>query len=286
MFAVVGTVPKNGFPLVSGTVSVSGSDITIDGNRVPVGRGTSALLAAYSCTARALGLDSPSAYLAGDIGMGDGSRLLYQLLAQDLPLRDFEGIVFHYIMPDIQGHGKTLEAVDRMRKKPFLAADAGAMYVAKMSGLAPRYDLFTPDVGELAFLADETAPHPFYTRGFILHEENRVPDLIERAYRHKNSSRYLMVKGQTDYVADTGGIRATMDSPQVTALEAIGGTGDTLTGIVSAFISAGIGLEKACIRAFKVNRLAGHLANPDPSTQVARIIEHIPEAVEELALLP
>jgi hypothetical protein len=32
---------------------------------------------------------------------------------------------------------------------------------------AAQFDLFTPDVGELAFLADEEAPHPFYTRGFI-----------------------------------------------------------------------------------------------------------------------
>ncbi|MEA2039117.1 MAG: hypothetical protein U9N82_04730 [Thermodesulfobacteriota bacterium] len=44
------------------------------------------------------------------------------------------------------------------------------------------YDLFTPDVGELAFLADEAAPHPFYASGFILHQEKRIPDLIKRAY--------------------------------------------------------------------------------------------------------
>jgi len=35
-----------------------------------------------------------------------------------------------------------------------------------MSGNAQSFDLFTPDAGELAFLADEEAPHPFYTRGF------------------------------------------------------------------------------------------------------------------------
>jgi len=45
-----------------------------------------------------------------------------------------------------------------------LIADAGFMYAAKMSGQASKYDLFTPDVGELAFLADEEAPHLFYTR--------------------------------------------------------------------------------------------------------------------------
>ena len=47
--------------------------------------------------------------------------------------------------------------------KPTLVADAGFMYVAKMSGYADAYDLFTPEAGELAILADEKAPHPFYT---------------------------------------------------------------------------------------------------------------------------
>jgi ADP-dependent NAD(P)H-hydrate dehydratase / NAD(P)H-hydrate epimerase len=52
-----------------------------------------------------------------------------------------------------------------MNRRPILIADAGFMYAAKMSGQAACYDFFTPDVGELAFLADEMAPHPFYTRG-------------------------------------------------------------------------------------------------------------------------
>ncbi|MFO7970579.1 MAG: sugar kinase, partial [Desulfobacterales bacterium] len=63
-----------------------------------------------------------------------------------------------------------------MDPRPTLIADAGFMYAAKMSGLSEAYELFTPDAGELAFLADEEAPHPFYTRGFILHEENLIPD--------------------------------------------------------------------------------------------------------------
>ncbi len=73
-----------------------------------------------------------------------------------------------------------------------------------MSGQAGRYDCFTPDLGELAFLADEQAPHPFYTRGFILHENNRAEDLIERAYRHDNAAQNLLVKGGTDRVVERG----------------------------------------------------------------------------------
>jgi ADP-dependent NAD(P)H-hydrate dehydratase / NAD(P)H-hydrate epimerase len=94
-------------------------------------------------------------------------------------------------------------------------------------------------VGELAFLADETAPHPFYTRGFILHEDNRAPDLIARAYAHHNAARYLLVKGETDYLADSGGIVAAVAEPRIETLEPIGGTGDTLTGMAAALAVCG-----------------------------------------------
>lgn len=85
-----------------------------------------------------------------------------------------------------------------------LVADAGFMYVAKMSGYADAYDLFTPDAGELAFLADEKAPHPFYTRGFLLASEDDVPELAARAYRHGNAARFLLVKGKTDHLIRGG----------------------------------------------------------------------------------
>ncbi len=172
--------------------------------------------------------------------------------------------------------------MEQMARRPILIADAGFMYAAKMSGQAAAYDLFTPDIGELAFLADEDAPHPFYTRGFILQEENRVPDLIARAYAHRNAPRFLLVKGEKDYLADQDGIKATVNAPVEEALEAIGGTGDTLTGIVTAMIASGMEIGNAAITAAKVNRLAGHYARPTPATQVMEIIHHIPGALEEI----
>jgi NAD(P)H-hydrate repair Nnr-like enzyme with NAD(P)H-hydrate dehydratase domain len=182
----------------------------------------------------------------------------------------------------VDGHNRVLFAVDEMAQRPILVADAGFMYAAKMSGPSAKYDLFTPDVGELAFLADEEAPHPFYTRGFILHEENRIPELISRAYEHDNAPRYLVVKGGQDYVADSQGIQATIDSPVEGAMEARGGTGDTLTGIVAALIAAGIEIKEAAVIAARVNRLAGSFAKPTPATQVMEIVEHIPRALEAI----
>ena len=290
MFAVAGTVPNQDFPLLAGEVLLEDDSIYIEERRVPVNRGTPALLAAAIKTCEVLDQGTPFGYIVGDIGLGDGSRRLYECLTKVLrqtdsrskPERDFKAITFHYLQPDVDWHNKVLFTIEEMTRRPILIADAGFMYAAKMSGKAAKYDLFTPDIGELAFLADEEAPHPFYTRGFILHEEDRIPELIDRAYKYKNAARSLLVKGKQDCVADRQGIQATIDSPVEEAMEAIGGTGDTLTGIVTALIESGMEMMKASTVAAKANRLAGYYARPTPATQVMEIIRQIPKALEKI----
>ncbi|MFH1672409.1 MAG: NAD(P)H-hydrate dehydratase [Pseudomonadota bacterium] len=286
MLAVVGTIPDRNFPLVAGAVTLKDSDIYIEGKTSPVNRGTPALLAAAIKTNEVIGQPAPFGYLVGDIGLGDGSRRLYEHLTRHLGRTDFRTIAFHYLQPDVDWHNRVLFAVQEMTKRPILIADAGFMYAAKMSGQALEYDLFTPDVGELAFLADEIAPHPFYTQGFILHKENQVPELITRAYVHKNAARYLLVKGKQDYFASANGVEATVRSPMEDAMEAIGGTGDTLTGIVAALIESGMEIGKSAVMAARVNRLAGHYAQPTPATQVMEIIRQIPRALEKVLQPP
>jgi hypothetical protein len=282
MLAVVGTVPDHDFPLLVGKVTLEDGDICIQGRRAAINRGTPALLAAAIKVTDALDQEEPFGYLVGDIGRGDGSKMLYQYLVQHLKQTNFHTIAFHYLQPLVGWHNRILTAIKKMSPKPILIADAGFMYVAKMSGRSEAYDLFTPDIGELAFLADEIAPHPFYTRGFILHEENHVPDLITRAYVHKNAARYLLVKGIRDYVVNQGGTQATIDEYSQEAMEAIGGTGDTLTGIVAALIASGMELGQAAMLAARVNRLAGFYAQPSPGTQVSDIIQYIPKALEDM----
>jgi NAD(P)H-hydrate repair Nnr-like enzyme with NAD(P)H-hydrate dehydratase domain len=156
------------------------------------------------------------------------------------------------------------------------------MYVAKMSGLAPCYDLFTPDAGEMAFLADEAAPHPFYTRGFILQEEERIPELIQRAYRHENAARHLLVKGHCDLVATERGVLETICGPCVEAMEPIGGTGDTLTGLAAALVAAGHSMAQACSIAAKANRMMGFIANPTPASSVADLLPSLSKAIRKV----
>jgi NAD(P)H-hydrate repair Nnr-like enzyme with NAD(P)H-hydrate dehydratase domain len=282
MLAIVGTVPNPDAGLILGEALFRQDRLVVDGKTLAVNRGTPALLGAAAAVCGVLTIPPPYAYLAGDIGLGQGSRSLYKLLTENLPSSKISVLVFHYLQPDVDWHNKVLFSIEEMAPRPFLIADAGFMYAAKMSGQAPSYDLFTPDAGELAFLADEKAPHPFYTRGFILHEENCAPKHINRAYTHENAAKTLLVKGKTDFVADRGGSFASIDSPNEEALEAIGGTGDTLTGIVSALIHWGMEVKEAAVKAAKINRLAGHYACPRPDTQVIEIIEHIPKAAKEV----
>ncbi|MCK8601810.1 hypothetical protein [Desulfoferrobacter suflitae] len=108
---------------------------------------------------------------------------------EELHVLSPEILVYHYLQSDVDRHNKVHLSIEGLKSKPLLVAAAEFMYVAKMSGFAACYDLFTPEVDEPAFLADEAAPHPFHTRGFILQEEERVPELSQRAYDHENASR-------------------------------------------------------------------------------------------------
>jgi len=280
MLAVVGTIPDPGVPVTEGPAHGTPQGLAVGGLTVAPDRGTPALLGAAGAACASLGLPAPFAFLVGDVGLGHGSRALYRHLTDVLPGRHFSTMVFHYLMPDVMWHDKVLFAVEAMARRPRLIADAGFMYAAKMSGQAASYDLFTPDAGELAFLADETAPHPFYTRGFILHEDNHVPDLIARAYEHENAAATLLVKGGTDVIADATGVLFTVDGPCEAALEAMGGTGDTVAGMAAALMESGRSAPEAAHMAARANRLAGRLARPNPGSRIAEIIARIPEALD------
>ncbi len=291
---ICGTVPDDGFPLCLGSWSLDGGTLapvscrTLSGQApppsVPVLRGTPALAAAALAACNALGAQAPLLLLAGDRGTGSGSLALYEFLASWLPSGESEslrGLTFHYLFPDVDGHNRILMALDERKADfPVLIADAGFMYAAKMSGFAARYDVFTPDGGELAFLADEKAPHPFYTRGFLLSEGKDPAELARLAHEHEDSAKILLVKGREDLIVENGCVTDRISQPCVPSMEAIGGTGDLVAGLLTACAYAGMPLAAACANAAKAARFAGRSANPSPATPVANIIPSIPEGIE------
>ncbi len=243
---------------------------------LPLGRGTPALAASAGLLCNEMDIDCPHVLIAGDNGKGEGSRLVYRHLCDNAARYSGWGITFHYLLPDVDWHNRVLMALEALPQKPILCADAGYMYAAKMSGYAASYDLFTPDLGELAFLADENAPHPFYTRGFLLAEEADAPALVARAHEHGNAARFMLVKGSRDLLAQNGRILRDVSYPMVPHLEPIGGTGDTVAGAASALLSAGYPMLEACTLAAMANRFMGQLAQPTPATQISELLAQLP----------
>ena len=279
---ICGTVPDASFPLTGGRWRLDGGFLHAEGGGIAplsVQRGTPALLGTALLTCETLGVEPPTALLAGDTGNGDGSRKLYSSLAASPSLSGVRGITFHYLFPDLDGHNRVLMALEEAGPKPVLVADAGFMYVAKMSGYADAYDLFTPDAGELAFLADEKAPHPFYTRWFLLAADEDIPSLVERAYQYGNAARFLLIKGKVDHLVEGGRFLGDVSEPQVAALEPIGGTGDLVTGLVTGLLAGGMEMPQACLTAARASRITGLLANPTPATQIAELRPFLPEAL-------
>jgi len=182
-------------------------------------------------------------------------------------------------MPDLKLNKKILATIDTMTDKPIMIADAGSMYVAKAGGDAHYYQVFTPDLGETAFLADDKADHPSFTRGYIFNMEEDVPELIRRAYAGNNAAPTMFVKGRVDYICQDGKIVDTIDQPSIPTMEPIGGTGDLITGMISALIYAGVTPLQSCRIAGRVNRVAGELSQPTPATQIDKILQYLPQAL-------
>lgn len=286
MLVLVGTIPIDDLPLTRGACKYEVDKLTI-GDRVLeekyVTLGTAAMISAASATCQALGIKEPYAVVIGDTGMGEGSINMLKFLNDEIGNLKPTVLTLHYILPTREPFMNFVNTVDSLEKKPFFIADAGALLNAKAVKLSQKFDLFTPDPGEISFLADPDAAHPAYVQHFIFDiDQTEIPQLAKQAFEHGDAPRYLLVKSATDHIVVDGEVVGVIKEPLVPPLEAIGGTGDTITGIVSALIYSGVDITDACTKAAQINRLAGELANPTPATGIAQFIPYIPEAVKKL----
>lgn len=282
MLLIAGTVPVKELPLTLGTVSTDGEFLIVNGYRIPCTQGTGAMISAALATTNYLKLECPQVLVAGDIGEGKGSREIYEYLIQRVAELSPRVLALHYCLPDMALTKRLCDAIKGCSTKPVLIADAASMYAAKAAGLAAEFDIFTPDATEMAFLADLDATHPAYIARHLFDTDiTQTPKLVTTAYQHQNAAKLLLVKGAIDYVVRDGETLATITEPDVPELEAIGGTGDTITGLVSAFAYAGLELHEAVIIAARSNRMAGKLAQPTPATKVRQIINQFPIVFKE-----
>lgn len=282
MMLIAGTVPVKDLPLTMGKVTAEGEFLSVNGYLIPCTQGTGAMISAALATTDYLKLEVPQVLVAGDTGQGIGSREIYECLIQRVVELSPAVLALHYCLPDMALTRRLCEAIGRCSRRPVMIADAGSMYAAKAAGLAAEFDIFTPDATEMAFLADPDATHPAYiTRHLFDTDITQTPRLAEDAYRNKSAAKLLLVKGAIDYVIRGGGILATITEPSVPALEAIGGTGDTITGLVSAFAYAGLEPHEAAVIAARANRMAGEYAQATPATRVRQVIARFPAVFKE-----
>ena len=286
MLVLVGTTPTPGLLLTQGRVTYNGvlrigDSLEIPG--APPMHCTTAMMASAAVVCQTFGYEAPYGITAGCIGDGSGSKLLYKYLTEEVEKLDADVFTLHHIVPQTKLIKQVMDAIRAWKKRPILIGGAGGMYAVKAAGLAPLFDLFTPDSGELAFLSDADALHPASVRHFVSNvDQTDMPRLIAHAYEHGDAAKILLVKGETDYVVCQGEILATIAEPNIAAMESIGGTGDTITGIASALIYVGMEIVQACKQTALINRVAGLLCHPTPATQIGEFIAQIPRALEQV----
>jgi len=286
MLVIAGTIPIDGLPLTQGSCSYQKGKLTIgdyalEGKYVTLGTATMASAAATTC--QVLGVEGPYLVTYGDTGMGDGTVKILNHLTSEIGNLGATVLTLHYLLPTKEHFTNLVKAVQALDKKPFFIADAGALLNAKAIGFAKNFDLFTPDPGELSFIADKDAAHPAYVQHFIFKvDETDIARLGKAAYDSGNAPRYLLVKAAVDHIIVEGKVVGTVKEPLIPALEAIGGTGDTITGIVSALIFSGMEPAEACLKAAQINRIMGKLVHPTPATKISQLIPAIADAARQV----
>jgi NAD(P)H-hydrate repair Nnr-like enzyme with NAD(P)H-hydrate dehydratase domain len=281
MILIAGTVPIKDMPLTFGEVRAEGDFLAVGGQRIPCTQGTGAMISAALATTDYLKLEAPHVLLAGDIGQGKGSRDIYEFLIKNVAELSPQVLALHYWLPDMAQTRRLCAAIEKCARRPAMIADASSMYSAKAAGLATAFDIFTPDSAEMAFLADPDATHPAYIRFMVNTDGGNTPGLIKTAYENKNAAKLLLIKGAIDYVINNGEVVTTITEPDIPAMEAIGGTGDTITGLVSAFVYAGLEPHEAAIIAARANRMAGKYAKATPAAKVRQVIDQYPAVFKE-----
>ena len=273
MLIIAGTIPIKEIPLLYGTTNMNRNLLEIEGYRIPCTQGTSVLISSAMAASEYLEIAPPDVIIAGDIGDGSGSRKIYSYLIENIDRIKPDVLALHYCLPNMGLMKRLVKSVGKCRKKISLLADASSMYAAKAAGIAGKFDVFTPDFSEIGFLADPEATHPAYIRKHLFSKnDNDMPELVSMAYRYNNAAKLLLIKGSTDYLVINNKIIETISEPDVPELEAIGGTGDTITGLLSAFMNAKFEHCKAAYISAKTNRIAGKLIEATPATKVSEVI--------------
>ena len=102
MLLLSGTLPVRGESITVGQVKFDGKTMRIGETEVPrelLSIGATAMMAAALRTTQALGTEPPMSVVAGDLGEGAGSKLVYRFLTEDAGGLGPSTVTLHYILP-------------------------------------------------------------------------------------------------------------------------------------------------------------------------------------------
>lgn len=276
---VVGTVPIDIGTVYTGRLdAASDGTLAVDGKPIPHCQGTSAMVGAAASVCSHFGGEAPHVLLGGDIGRGEGTRAVFERLASEVDRLQPDVVAFHYVQPIMALMKKAVQDIGG-REGLRLIADAGGMYAAKAAGVGGAFELMTPDVGEVGFLADPAASHPAYVSRYLFGSDEFDPPTLGRLAWELGGAKTLLIKGATDYIVDRGEVVSTVQDPSVPQLEAIGGTGDTLTGLAAGFLATGYPTVDAALLAARVNRQAGLELDAQPDHRAADLVRTFPQVI-------
>jgi ADP-dependent NAD(P)H-hydrate dehydratase / NAD(P)H-hydrate epimerase len=278
LIVLVGTIPcETG--VYAGPAEVVGDRLCIGASRFPIERGSAAMAAACAQVCRFYEMPGPVCIFGGDIADGRGTDLMFAEVNATLQSYQPDVVTLHYVFPKLRHGGPFLEKIASLSRRPQLIADAGAMYLFKTIHKASTFDVFTPDQGELLFLADELAPHPLYVRREFLGRVDEPDALVRMATRHGNAPKTIVAKGAVDYIYRNGTSVAECRAPLIPSMEAIGGTGDTVTGMLSALRFRNE--ADADLTALVLNRLIAQRIGCTPATQIGEFVAAIPDVLKD-----
>ncbi len=175
--------------------------------------------------------------------------------------------------PGLGLHEETVRTVEALvgsaerRRKPFLL-DADALKA--FAGFKHRVDfpvIFTPHAGEYRILTGEEPP-------------KQLRERVAHLQRNANAlNAVILLKGHVDTISD--GVRVklnTTGNPGMT----VGGTGDTLSGIVGALLAQGFDPFESSVAGAFVNGAAGDFAARDRGYHLipSDLIDYIPRVID------
>jgi len=276
MIVLVGTVPA-ATGLYIGKAVLEQNSLKVGNGSFSVERGTAAMAASCAQVCNFYNIEMPLCIFGGDVSDGKGTDMMFGEVNSNIDAYNPGVITLHYMFPKVAYGRPFIDKIKSLPKKPQLIADAGGMYLAKTIHQAHYFDVFTPDWGELYFLADEFAPHPLYVRSELLKENISSASLVDTAYKKANTAKTTIVKGAVDYIYTDNSKVKELTHPNIPAMEAIGGTGDTITGMLSALRY--MGCADAEYKSLLMNRLIGEEIKCTAATQIIEFITAIPNVL-------